>query len=77
MYLPDSARDSACRFRWHQPTHSGQGRDVWAVDEVSLAKELTNTLSIEVADMQELNEKLTANLGQLTDTYCGAPKSIT
>ncbi len=36
--LPDDARNPSTRFRWWQPTHSGQHEDQWAVDEIIIGK---------------------------------------
>lgn len=35
--LPPEAESAATQFRWHQPVHSGEGCDHWALDDVSLS----------------------------------------
>ncbi|XP_050414411.2 reelin isoform X2 [Patella vulgata] len=75
--LPDSAKRESCKFRWRQMSHSGRGQDVWAIDDVSLSKKMNNMLDVNAADMKDMREDLTAHLGKLVDSYCGAPKSIT
>ncbi|ESO91434.1 hypothetical protein LOTGIDRAFT_228850 [Lottia gigantea] len=77
VQLPDFSKGESCKFRWRQLHHSGQGQDVWAIDDVSLSQEMTNTLLIDVSDMKDMRDDLTAHLGKLVDSYCGAPKSIT
>ncbi|KAK3103287.1 hypothetical protein FSP39_018199 [Pinctada imbricata] len=36
VVLPKDAKSSITRFRWWQPSHSGGGRDQWALDEVKI-----------------------------------------
>ena len=36
MTVPVDLRDDACAFRWWQPSHSGENRDVWAIDDVTI-----------------------------------------
>ena len=75
VHLPAQARQAACRFRWWQPVHSGYGRDVWAVDDVSLTGHLYNTISLDFTDRQETDIALDVHLGH-TDTYCGLQHTL-
>ena len=66
LELPSSARGISCRFRFWQPTHSGYGQDVWAIDDLTLTSHPTNILNI-VFNSTEGYQK---NLG-LSSSYCG------
>lgn len=67
-----------CQFRWRQPQHSGQSRDVWAIDDINLTPEgSTNLLAVEMMDMPDFDNRLTANLGKLVDSFCERMRSVT
>ncbi|KAL5013759.1 hypothetical protein ScPMuIL_008029 [Solemya velum] len=36
--LPDKAKAASTQFRWWQPSHSGEGHDQWAVDEIRIGR---------------------------------------
>ena len=40
LHIPDEYQRDVCTLRWWQPNHSGPDRDVWAVDDVSLTKQV-------------------------------------
>ena len=74
--LPEGARDNGCKFRWWQPEHSGAGRDVWALDDISLNDHMFNTLHLEMGKLVDIGEKLTVTHGKLSDSYCRRMKSL-
>lgn len=76
VFLPESARDVNCQFRWWQPVHSGYHLDVWALDDVSLNDHLFNTLHVHMNNLVDIGEKLTMSQGRLSDSYCRKMKSI-
>ncbi|XP_064633067.1 reelin-like [Lineus longissimus] len=68
--LNKGLRDKVCRFRWTQPHHSGQGQDVWAVDDIALTDKLYNTISVDFSDVVKVGEVASVHLGKVS-TYCG------
>ena len=58
----------------------GQGsqRAVWALDDVALTSDLSNTLMLDMAQADEgdLEERVSTNLGQTQNNFCDSPKSI-
>ncbi|XP_060065663.1 reelin-like [Ylistrum balloti] len=76
VMLPEGARGTGCRFRWWQPEHSGHGRDVWAIDSLSLNSHLFNTLTMEMKDAANDTTPLIANFGKISDGYCDKRRSI-
>ncbi|XP_021361182.1 reelin-like [Mizuhopecten yessoensis] len=76
VMLPEGARGTGCQFRWWQPEHSGRGRDVWAIDSLSLNSHLFNTLTMEMRDSANDTTPLIANFGKISDGYCDKRRSI-
>ena len=76
VMLPDEARGPACRFRWWQPTHSGAGRDMWAIDGISINNYLFNTINLDMANYQNDTRQIAVNLGTLSQSYCGSKPSM-
>lgn len=76
VILPDEARGPACRFRWWQPFHSGEGRDLWAIDGISINNHLFNTINLDMANYQNDTRHVVAHLGTLSQSYCGSRPSI-
>lgn len=76
VMLPEGARGTGCQFRWWQPEHSGHGRDVWAIDSLSLNSHLFNTLTMEMKDAANDTSPLIANFGKISDGYCDKRRSI-
>lgn len=76
VMLPDEARGPACRFRWWQPFHSGEGRDLWAIDGISINNHLFNTINLDMANYQNDTRHIVANLGTLSQSYCGSRPSM-
>lgn len=76
VLIPRDARKAACRFRWFQPYHSGQGHDVWAVDGISLNHHLFNTLDVELEERENITQPLIINKGEITDGYCDGRRSV-
>ena len=74
--LPEAAQDNGCKFRWWQPEHSGQGRDVWAIDDLSLNDHLFNTLHVHMSNLVNVGEDLKVAHGELSDSYCRKMKSV-
>ncbi|CAH1782623.1 unnamed protein product [Owenia fusiformis] len=69
LNLPDEAKGDGCRFKWWQPVHTGQGKDVWALDDLSLTSELLNTINLDFADLESSNKAANFHLGIL-GSYC-------
>jgi hypothetical protein len=78
VVLPDSAKGDSCQFRWSQVGGSGVGssRAVWAVDEVTLTPQMTNTLLLDMADQADMSDRVTSNLASLQHGFCGSPRSV-
>jgi hypothetical protein len=76
IMVPDEARKPACRFRWWQPAHSGGGRDLWAVDGISINNHLFNTINLEMADYRNDTRQIVTNLGTFSHSYCGDRTSM-
>ncbi|XP_043944459.1 reelin isoform X3 [Protopterus annectens] len=67
--LPEDARRFGIQFRWWQPYHSGQGEDVWAVDEIIMTSVLYNTISLDFTNLVEVTQSLGFYLGNV-QPYC-------
>ncbi|XP_038061332.1 reelin-like [Patiria miniata] len=75
IHLPSGAMGPACRFRWWQPSHSGTGRDVWALDGISLTSVLYNTIKVDMSDERTVGQALSFHLGEIRD-FCKAQKAL-
>ncbi|XP_022095907.1 reelin-like [Acanthaster planci] len=75
VHLPDEAKGPACRFRWWQPSHSGSGHDVWALDGVSLTPVLFNTINLDMSDDSVVKQSLSFHLGEIRD-FCKAHEAL-
>lgn len=65
-----------CQFRWRQIQHSGQGHDVWAVDDIALTEDVHhNILAVEFMNLPEFDSQLSSNLGKLEDSFCDRMRS--
>jgi len=73
--LPVEARGPMCRIRWWQPVHSGAGRDVWALDDVTVADSIHNMLWIDFSDFSSARQIVNIHHGQ-TGAHCGRPKVL-
>ena len=73
--LPVQARGSACRMRWWQPVHSGTGRDVWALDDVTVADAVHKMLWADFADDNSANHAVNVHHGTI-GAHCGRPKVL-
>ncbi|XP_064807239.1 reelin-like isoform X2 [Oncorhynchus masou masou] len=67
--LPPGARRFGVQFRWWQPYHSGRGHDVWAVDEITMASVLFNTISLDFSNVLDVTQSLGFYLGHV-QPYC-------
>ncbi|KAG8439950.1 hypothetical protein GDO86_005931 [Hymenochirus boettgeri] len=68
--LPKEAKQFGIQFRWWQPYHSGQGEDVWAVDEITMTSVLFNSISLNFTNLVEVTQSLGFYLGNV-QPYCG------
>ncbi|XP_033646479.1 reelin-like isoform X1 [Asterias rubens] len=75
IHLPESAKCNACRFRWWQASHSGFGRDVWALDSISLTSILYNTINLDMSNDRMVREGLSFHLGEVQD-FCKANSAL-
>jgi len=73
--LPAEARHPVCRLRWWQPVHSGAGRDVWALDDVTVADTVHNVLWVDFADHESVKHSVNVHRG-ITGVHCGRPKAL-
>ena len=74
--IPRAAQGPSCQFRWRQPKHSGAGRDVWAIDDITITPDAnTNILSVEMMNMEDFDSRLASNLGKLEDSFCERMRS--
>lgn len=62
--VPAELRRPICSFRWWQPRHSGRGRDVWALDDVTIAGAIYNALQLDFSESP-------ARVGKAVDTHLG------
>ena len=69
LELPENMRKTMCRFRWWQPYHSGFGKDVWAIDDISLTSEMHNILEVQLGDSQTEENNIGMHNGVI-DAYC-------
>lgn len=69
VVLPKSARQSVCSFRWWQPQNSGEGKDVWAVDDIALSTKMYNTITVDFSSADDLDQSIDSHLGQV-GPYC-------
>ena len=78
MVLPEAAKGESCQFSWIQVGGGSEGstRAVWAVDDLVLTPQLTNTLMMDMDVQSDMGDRVTANLGALQHSYCGAPRSV-
>ena len=68
--LPPEVRGTMCRFLWWQPLHSGEGRDVWAIDDISITSTMYNTIDIIFDPSEDNQHALEIHLGEI-NPYCG------
>jgi len=68
--LPPEARGPVCSIRWWQPIHSGQGRDVWALDDITVADSIYNMLWINFTDSSSSQHTVNFRHGQI-GAHCG------
>jgi len=73
--LPMQARGAVCRIRWWQPLHSGAGRDVWALDDVSVADTVHNMLWLDFSEHESTKHAVNVRHGT-TAAHCGRPKVL-
>ncbi|XP_070192277.1 reelin-like isoform X2 [Littorina saxatilis] len=76
VILPDAAKSESCQFRWIQVGGDDSTRAVWAVDDLVLTPQLTNTLMLDMDVQSDMSDRVTANLGSLQYSYCAAPRSV-
>ncbi|XP_076339324.1 reelin-like [Tachypleus tridentatus] len=67
--LPDKALHQNCQFRLWQPYHSGELQDMWAVDDLSVSAQMSNTISLNFSDFHAINDSIRYNYGNI-DRYC-------
>ena len=68
--LPPAVQGGMCRFVWWQPLHSGQGRDMWAIDDISITSTMYNTIDITFDPEEDDQHALEIHLGEI-NPYCG------
>ena len=68
--LPPAAQDNMCRFVWWQPLHSGEGRDMWAIDDISITATMYNTIDVGFDPSEDDQHALEIHLGEISP-YCG------
>ena len=73
--LPTLARGPVCSVRWWQPVHSGAGRDVWAVDDVTLADTIYNMLWLDFSHSGLAAEAVSVHHGKI-GPHCGRPSVL-
>ncbi|XP_077982491.1 reelin-like [Glandiceps talaboti] len=71
IWLPVAAHRAGCQFRWQQPTHSGKDKDVWAIDDITIATVLHNAVSSDFSDAEIVKEAFSFHRGDVKD-FCGA-----
>lgn len=59
-----------CLVRWWQPQHSGRDLDVWALDDLSLTREMYNMLDLNFTDQKDLQKYVDVHLGSVGQ-FCG------
>nr|XP_027207244.1 reelin-like [Penaeus vannamei] len=74
--LPPGARGPGCRFQIWQETHSGAGRDIWAVDDFTITSQLFNNIEVDFSDGAAANSSLRFHLGELGGGLCGRDSAL-
>ncbi|KAK8377791.1 hypothetical protein O3P69_014024 [Scylla paramamosain] len=74
--LPGGARGPSCRFQVWQEQHSGAGRDVWAIDDLTITSQIYNTIQLDFSDAAAVNNSLRFHLGQLGEDVCGRESAL-
>ena len=74
--VPAELRRPICSFRWWQPRHSGRGHDVWALDDVTVAGAIYNTLQLDLSeDAGKVGKTVDAQLGKVGG-FCGRKHAL-
>ena len=73
--LPMEASGPMCSIRWWQPVHSGQGRDVWALDDVIVADSIHNMLWINFSEFRSTQHTANVHHGKI-GAHCGRPNVL-
>ncbi|XP_050716652.1 reelin-like isoform X2 [Eriocheir sinensis] len=74
--LPGAARGPSCRFQVWQAEHSGAGRDVWALDDLTITSQIYNNIQLDFSDAEAVNNSLRFHLGQLSEDVCGRESAL-
>jgi len=74
--LPAAARGPMCSVRWWQPVHSGQGRDVWALDDVVVSDSIQNMMWINFSEFRSPPQHaVNVHHGEI-GAHCGRPNVL-
>ena len=66
---------SVCRLRWWQPNHSGEGLDVWAIDDILVTEAVFNTIWINFTESETVHGSLDVHLGKIAQ-HCGREHAL-
>ncbi|XP_071551543.1 LOW QUALITY PROTEIN: reelin-like [Panulirus ornatus] len=76
LELPAGARGPGCRFQVWQEKHSGAGRDIWAMDDLTITSQLFNNIQLDFSDGAAANNSLRFHLGELGGGACGRDSAL-
>ncbi|XP_045618804.2 reelin [Procambarus clarkii] len=76
LEVPGGARGPGCRFQVWQERHSGAGRDIWAVDDLTITSHIFNTIQLDFSDGAAANNSLRFHLGEVGGDACGHDSAL-
>uniref|UniRef100_A0A8C4RCQ5 Reelin n=1 Tax=Eptatretus burgeri TaxID=7764 RepID=A0A8C4RCQ5_EPTBU len=75
LELPSIAQHNGMQLRWWQPHHSGEGQDVWALDELTVTSTMYSAIYLDFSDLLETTDVLSFFRGQL-QPHCGHDSAL-
>ncbi|KAG7169873.1 Reelin-like, partial [Homarus americanus] len=76
LELGGGARGSGCRFKVWQERHSGAGRDIWALDDLTVTSKIFNSIQLDFSDPAATNNSLRFHLGEMGEDICGHDSAL-
>ncbi|XP_076045051.1 reelin-like isoform X2 [Oratosquilla oratoria] len=73
--LPPAAKNIACRFQIWQAHHSGAGKDMWALDDLTVTSQMYNNVQLDFSDDSIVNSSLRFHLGKIGES-CGHDSAL-
>nr|XP_053635022.1 reelin-like [Cherax quadricarinatus] len=76
LELPGGARGPGCRFQVWQEHHSGAGRDIWGIDDLTITSHIFNSIQLDFSDGAAANSSLRFHLGEVGEDACGHDSAL-